>query len=102
MSTNQLVQNIKVRMNHEVQKKLLDQKYTSKLIFAHNGGCWKASPTLISFLTSMQDSTDLILVDEFGNPIKVDVQKLLATAKETYTTVMQEWRKELDGLERMR
>jgi hypothetical protein len=102
MSTSQLIQNIKARMNHEVQKKVLEHKYTSKLIFAHNGGCWKASTALISFLVSMQDQETVIVLDEFNNPIRVNVTSLLQITKDTYVNVMNEWRVELDKLERMR
>lgn len=101
MDTTELIKEAKARFNHNSAKTYLKSKYQSKLIVADQGGLWTATPELISFLSSTQDTTS-ILLDSYNNPIKVDTTKLLIKLKEIYQLVMEEWHTEFTSLEKIR
>lgn len=101
MDTKSLIKDAKARFNHNAAKALLKDKYDGKLLVADQGGLWKASPQLLSQLTSSSSAT-LILVDEYDNPVKVNRNDLLVKANEVYVTVMEEWYEEWQELESKR
>ena len=101
MDTTELIKEAKARFNHNSAKTYLKSKYQSKLIVADQGGLWSTTPDLISFLSSIQD-VNIVLLDSYGNPIKVDATKLLIKLKETYLTVMEQWHTEFSSLEKTR
>ena len=98
MDTKQLLTEIKARFSHNLAKEYLKDKYDSKLIFAEQGGLWKASPELLTFLNSSNDET-VILLDSYQNPVEAKRTLLLDKTKEVYTGVMQEWLIEWNQLE---
>lgn len=90
MDTENLIKEAKINFSHAANKQYLKDKYEAKLIVAEQLGLWKADEKTISFLSSF--STDeLILIDTFGNPVKVNRVELLNTLQNVYQTVMQEW-----------
>lgn len=101
MDTKTLIAEAKARFNHNSAKAYLKDKYDSKFIVAEQGGLWKASPELISILTSFDDNF-IILIDSFNNPVHVNRDQLLTVIKDTYHTVMLEWYKEWKELETKR
>jgi hypothetical protein len=101
MDTNQLVKDVKARFNINFQKQQLREKYTAKLIFADQGGLWKATPELIGFL-SISDKTHTVILDSYENPIRVDINQLHKKLRETYNVVMEQWHAEYSALEKNR
>ena len=101
MDTTQLVKDIKARFNINYQKEQLREKYTAKLIFADQGGLWKATPELIGFLSS-NNKQHIVIFDTYENPIKVDVNQLQLKLRETYSMVMEQWHAEYSALEKNR
>ena len=101
MDTKQLIIDAKARFNHNSAKHYLVEKYKSKLIVADQGGLWNADPTTITLLQTF-DCEDIVLVDTFGNPVRVNRVSLLNTLKEIYTQVMNEWHIEWKDLENKR
>ncbi len=101
MDTKTLIAEAKARFNHNSAKAYLKDKYDSKLIVAEQGGLWKASVQLITFLSATDDEW-VILVDNFDNPVKVDRVILLDKIKDTYSTVMEQWHSEWKTLESKR
>lgn len=102
MDTKTLISEARARFNHNAAKAQLKDKYDGKLIIADQGGLWKATPELISFLNSITDDNFVILIDNFDNPVQVDREKLLTVLKSTYEKVMIEWYKEWKELESKR
>ena len=98
MDTKQLLTEIKARFNHNLAKEYLKDKYDSKLIFAEQGGLWKASPELLTFLNSITDET-VILLDNYQNPVEANRILLSDKTKEVYNNVMAEWLTEWKQLE---
>jgi hypothetical protein len=103
MDTNTLLTDVKARFAHNSAKAYLKEKYEAKLIVADQGGLWKANAETISFLLSLQTlGPEMILLDTFDNPVKVDRQLLNKTLSEVYAQVMEEWHKEWQELESKR
>jgi hypothetical protein len=101
MDTKTLISEAKARFNHNSAKAQLKDKYDGKFIIAEQGGLWKATPELISFLNSMDDNF-VILIDNFNNPVQVNREQLLTVLKETYQKVMLDWYKEWKEIETVR
>jgi hypothetical protein len=101
MDTKQLLTEVKARFNHNLAKEYLKDKYDSKLIFAEQGGLWKASTDLLTFLNSSTDET-LVLLDSYQNPVEITRITLLTKTKEVYNTVMSDWLAEWKQLESKR
>jgi len=70
------------------QKRILKEEYNQSLIFYHNGGMFKATKELITFvktLTDLTDSNQSVLVDDNQLPVDVaDLKAFLTTALSTY------------------
>jgi hypothetical protein len=102
MDTKTILSQAKARFSHNQNKEYLKNKYESKLLVAEQGGLWKCTPELITFLDSA-NSQGIILQDSYGNPIGVkDREKLFYKVRDTYNTVMADWLNELTELEKNR
>jgi len=101
MDTKQLINDAKARFKHNSAKQYLKDKYQAKLLVAYQGGLWKATPELLVFVDNA-GSEELILIDAYENPVKVNRQELLTLLRDTYNTVMIEWYNELKELENNR
>lgn len=103
MDTNTLLTDIKARFAHNSAKAYLTEKYNAKLIVADQGGLWRADAQTISFLLSLQSlGSEMILLDTFNTPVKVDRIELIKKLSEVYTQVMTEWHQEWQELETKR
>lgn len=101
MDTTKLLTDAKARFSHNSAKAYLRDKYSSKLIVAEQEGLWTASTSLISFLSSI-DTEYVVIIDDFDNPVRVNVAELRAKLFHTYVTVMDEWEKEWTSVESKR
>ena len=102
MDTKTLLAESKARFNHNSAKSYLNEKYSSKLLVAEQGGLWRADAQTISFLNSMDGDNFVVILDTFNNPVQVKREELLTLLKNTYNTVMLEWYKEWKELESKR
>ena len=101
MNTEQLLRDIKARISHTSSKEYLKEKYHSKLIFADQGGLWKASPELLAYLRSEEDEL-VIILDSYDNPIMVNRIDLYDKMYKVYNDAMGLWYSELKELENKR
>lgn len=101
MDTKTLITEAKARFNHNSAKAYLKEKYDSKLIVAEQGGLWKATPELITFLATSTDEV-VILIDNFENPVLVNRIELHDVLHKTYNDAMQLWYMEWKELESKR
>jgi len=102
MDTKTLLAESKARFNHSSAKSYLNEKYSSKLLVAEQGGLWRADAQTISFLNSMNDDNFIVIMDTFNNPVQVNREELLTVLKKIYNTVMLDWYKEWKELESKR
>lgn len=101
MDTRDLLQQAKERFAHNSAKAYLKEKYASKLMVADQGGFWKADVMLIAALASF-DTDDIVCIDTFDKPIKVNRKQLLATLQAKYQSAMQEFYDEWSKVENVR
>ena len=101
MNTESLINQAKAKFNHNLAKAYIKEKYQNKLIFADQGGLWKATAEFISALNS-NPADQLILIDTYENPIKIDRKQLLDKASIHYTKVMEEYLTEWTKLKQIR
>lgn len=101
MDPNQLVQEIKNRFDHATQKKLLREKYHSKMTFAHAGGMWKAGPELLALVKSCP-TEDAVIEDLYGNPVQINTLELEHLAHDRWQEQMNAWLIEYQELSRQR
>lgn len=101
MDTKTLIADSKARFSHNSAKAYLEEKYTSQLLVAEQGGLWKADAETINILSAFT-TKKLVLIDTFNNPVEVDRKELLSKLKDIYTSVTQEWYKEWKELEAKR
>lgn len=102
MDTKTLITEAKARFAHNSAKDYLREKYNAKLLVAEQGGLWKADQQTIAFLKEWQISDEVVLIDTFNNPVKVNRTKLLLVLQDTYQAVMNEWHDEWKELENKR
>ena len=101
MDTKSLITEAKARFNHNSAKAYLKDKYDSKFIVADQNGLWRANLETINFLTASADA-EVIIIDNFNNPVKVIRQELLDKLNTVYKTTMEEWYTEWVELEKKR
>jgi len=101
MNVENLLYESKIRFNHNLAKHYLKEKYQSKLIFANQGGLWKADQPLLSLLVSGA-SKKFILLDLNENPVKVDRAELFQKTLDIYHEVMEAWHQEWEELRNKR
>lgn len=85
--------------NHAAKKLELKEKSQQQLYVAHNGGLFKASPELITFLSIIEVD---VIEDSYGNPIRIERLELLTELKQCYQTVMNDWEVEYQKILRIR
>jgi hypothetical protein len=101
MSTKVLVENAKARFNHNESRLYLIEKYKNKLTLSHGGGMWNITAEFLGYLASSKKD-ELILLDSFSNPIKVNRLDFLTEMTEKYEYLMEEWYKEYTELSTQR
>lgn len=101
MDTKTLIAEAKARFNHNSAKAQLKDKYDGKFIVANQGGLWKATIELITFLATNPDEV-VILIDNFDNPVSVDRIELHDILHKTYNDTMTLWYNEWKELESKR
>ena len=100
MDTNLLISQAKARFSHNAAKAALQEKYNAKLIIAEQGGLWKADKETINFLYHLRlIQAEVVLMDTFNNPVKVNTLELYQKLFEVYNRVMNEWYDEYIQLE---
>lgn len=101
MDTKTLITDAKARFAHNSAKDYLKEKYNAKLLVAEQGGLWRADQQTITFLSAFLNK-EVVLIDTFGNPVKVNRQELMDKLCDVYLNVMNEWHDEWEELESKR
>lgn len=101
MESNQIIKQARARFDHAAARRILREKYEAKLLFADQGGMWRAGPELLVLLNSCPDDT-VVLLDLYDIPIKVTVKDLYQRVYEHWQEQMLAWLIEHDALTRQR
>jgi len=101
MDTNELKNLAETKFTHALFRKNLKERTEAQLAITHNGGLFKATPELISFLSCLDDD-EVFLEDEYNNPVKCNRISLLVALKEMYRYAMNEWHIEFEKSKKIR
>jgi hypothetical protein len=102
LEPEQLVKEIRSRFDHATQKKLLREKYQSKMTFAYRGGMWRAGPELNAMIFTCGRTGETVLPDLYDNPVKIDTQELMSLSQERWNEQMTAWHIEHEELSKQR
>lgn len=91
MNTDQLLSHSRARFDHETARRTLREKYQAKFTFAYAGGMWQAGPELLSTLKCCVMDKDVVILDIYENPIKVNTKELWNLAAERWQEQMNAW-----------
>ena len=101
MDTDQLIEHSRARFDHAAARRVLREKYQARMLFAHEGGMWRAGPELLTLLMACPDPT-AVLLDLYENPVQVHVQELSALAQQRWQEQMNAWLVEHQQLNQQR
>ena len=102
MNTENIVAHARARFDHETAKRVLKEKYQAKMIFAYRGGMWRAGPELLTVLQSVPVEDDVVLLDLYENPVKINPLELQHLAFERWQEQMNAWLVEFEETSRKR
>lgn len=101
MNTDELVAHARARFEHSAARRTLKEKYQAKLTFGWNGGMFKATPEMITFLSLYGDER-IVILDLYETPIEINAKELCELMKLRLQEQMNAWLVEYDGLNKNR
>ena len=101
MDTNELIKHSRSRFDHAAARRVLREKYQAKMLFAYNGGMWRAGPELLNIMNVCSDPT-AVLLDLYENPVQVNIQELRALAQQRWQEQMNAWLAEYNHISQQR
>ena len=91
MNTDELISHGRARFEHASARRLLKEKYQAKMIFAHAGGMWRAGPELQSTIFTCGKIGEVVLLDLYETPVKIDTTELMALSQQRWQEQMTAW-----------
>ena len=95
-----LVKRIRKRFDHQQARLVLKETYQAKMIFAHNGGMWRAGPELLNLCAICDDT--VVLLDIYDTPIQVNTNELQVIALQLWQEQMNAWHAEYEEMSKQR
>ena len=102
MDTDQLIAHSRARFSHETARRLLKEKYQSKMLFAYRGGMWRAGPELNNMIFTCGRIGEVVLPDQYENPVMIDTKELMSLSQERWNEQMNAWLQEYEELSKKR
>jgi len=102
MNTDELISHGRTRFEHAAAKRLLKEKYQGKLTFAYRGGLWQAGPELNATIFTCGRMGEVVLLDLYDTPVKIDTKELMALSQERFNEQMTAWLIEYEQLNQNR
>ena len=101
MNNDQLIKHSRARFDHAAARRVIKEKYEARMLFAHAGGMWRAGPELQTTLLTCPDS-EAVIMDLYENPIRINIQELLALSQQRWQEQMNAWLVEHQQLNQQR
>ena len=102
MNTDELVAHGRARFEHAAARRTLKEKYQAKLTFAYKGGMWCAGPELHSAIFTCGRIGEVVLLDLYENPVKIDTVELMKLSQQRWQEQMNAWLVEHEELNKNR
>lgn len=91
MTTENLLSHARGRFSYESARRLLQEKYQSKMLFAYQSGMFQAGPELLTLLHSCPVDDDVVILDLYKNPVLVNPGELQRLAHDRWQEQMNAW-----------
>jgi hypothetical protein len=101
MDTTQLISQIRTRFDHAAAKKILKEKYEARMTFGYNGGMFKSTPEMITFL-SLYGKQRIVVKDLYDTPVEVNAKDLIDEMQKKWYEQMNAWLVEWNELQKQR
>jgi len=101
MNTDNLLAHARARFDHVAARRVLKEKYEAKMLFAHNGGMWRAGPELLVLLATVPPG-DAVVLDLYETPVQVNPEQLRLMAMQRWQEQMNAWLVEHEELNKKR
>jgi hypothetical protein len=101
MNTDNLIAHARARFDHEAARRVLKEKYQAKMLFAHAGGMWRASPELLVLLATVPPG-DAVVLDLYETPVQVNPEQLRLVTMQRWQEQMTAWFVEHEQLTKQR
>ena len=101
MNTDNLLAHARARFDHVAARRVLKEKYQARMLFAHNGGMWRAGPELLVLLATVPPG-DAVILDLYETPVQVSPEELRGMAMMRWQEQMNAWLVEHDELSKKR
>ena len=72
------------------------------MTFAYSGGMWRAGPELQSTIFTCGKIGEVVLLDLYDTPVKIDTTELMALSQQRWQEQMNAWLVEYEELNRNR
>ena len=89
-------------MDHAAARRVLKEKYEAKMVFAYRGGMWRAGPELLTLLQAIPVEDDIVILDLYENPIKINPQELQYLVLDRWQEQMTAWLIEHENIAQQR
>lgn len=83
-------------------QKNLEEKQMGRLTLAYANGSWICDTNLICLLHSYKDQTEIILLDSYKIPRKINPNDLLTQVQKRHQEVLNDWLTEYNTLAKIR
>lgn len=91
------------RLDHNRQRLALKEQQEQRLTITYNGGQFRITLELMSFLATWEDHTDLYLIDDYDNPIYIDsAEAILERCRARWYEVLNDWHNQHEELKKVR
>ena len=90
MNTDDLISHSRARFDHVAVKRILQEKYEARMIYAHSGGMWRAGPELLTILATVPPG-DAVLLDLYETPVQIRPEELRGLAMSRWQEQMNAW-----------
>jgi hypothetical protein len=97
MNTDDLVEYSRARFAHESARRVLQEKYSARMLFAYRGGMFRAGPELLTLLQAVPVEDEVVILDLYENPVRIDPQELQYIAFDRWQEQMNAWHVEYEA-----
>jgi hypothetical protein len=101
-TTDEIIKEARARFDHASARLILKEKYEARMIFAYREGMWRAGPELLTLLQALPVDDEVVILDLYENPIRVNPVELQYTAIERWQEQMNAWHVEFEQNSRQR
>jgi hypothetical protein len=101
MNTDDLIAHARSRFDHAAARRTLKEKYSARMLFAYQGGMFRAGPELQTTLLSCP-GTDAVILDLYENPVKINTRELLSLSQQRWQEQMNAWLVEYEQINQQR